>query len=155
MGRQLVKTKLFPVEGLTLQDPAPDDLFMVGDGQLGFTWGLLKANIGSVLWEGTSTGAAKVALTGSGSETYATNTGNSADAYAAGQTHEDATGWDSVRLLVEANDVIVSLKDAQGNWGDDEIFGVGNYELPIACYGVKVKSRLSGQSGFYQMTGRA
>ena len=154
MNGQRITTLLYPISGLELEPDFPTELHIGGEVlQLGLTYMVGKTAIGSALLEATSTGALKVADTGSGLETYETNTGTTADAYAAAQTHEIAGGWDQVSVLVERNDVFVSFKSAAGSWGSDWALPVGNHTVGLTCYGVKFKSRTPGSDAEYEMRG--
>ena len=55
--------------------------------------------------------------------------------------------------MVEREEVVVSLKDSAGNWGDDISFLVGNHEVAMTFYGIKLKSRDPGFDGDYEFWG--
>ena len=154
MNGQRIATILWPIQGLDTEPDFPEELFIDGERlQLGLTYIVGKAPTGSALIEATSTGALKVADTGSGLESYNVNTGTSADAYASEQTHETATGWDEVRVLVERNELFASFKNAAGTWGSDWALTEGEHRIVLACWGVKFKSRVLASDGDYELRG--
>jgi hypothetical protein len=154
LNGQRIATIMWPIQGLDTEPDFPEELFIDGERlQLGLTYIVGKAPTGSALVEATSTGALKVADTGSGLETYEVNTGTSADAYAAGQTHETSSGWDEVRILVERNELFASFKNAAGTWGSDWALAIGEHRIVLSCYGVKFKSRTLASDGDYEMRG--
>tara|TARA_B100001123_G_C15301962_1_gene1021339 strand:- start:44 stop:520 length:477 start_codon:yes stop_codon:yes gene_type:complete len=112
-----------------------------------------KTDDGAAAVEVTSSGSLKVADTGSGLEVVTVYTGTSNDDYESGQTHEYTTADDISDILVEGNDVIVSFKNEAGTWSSDIILPAGTHHREIVSYGFKVKSRYTGQAGFYQYEG--
>lgn len=154
MNGQRIATILWPIQGLNTEPDFPDELHIDGERlQLGLTYIVGKAPTGSALVEATSTGALKVADTGSGLESYDVSTGTSADAYAAGQTHETTTGWDEANILVERQELFASFKNSAGSWGSDWALSLGSHRIVLACWGVKFKSRVVGSDGDYELRG--
>ena len=146
---QELKGRLYPETGVELsgrfgKQKVENIISRTWSALFGFSAGKLVA------LECTSTGVLKTAETGSGLETYATYTGTTVDAYAAGQTHEYAGGADKVDVLVETNDIKASFKDVLGAWGDDISIPVGSYTHEVVSYGVKFKARVSSSQGVYQ-----
>jgi len=150
---QKIDTHLIPEQGMTFDPPYTIEARVDNRISRVLAHVVGKTSVSSRVVEATSTGALKVADTGSGLESYTVHSGTCGDAYAAGQTHETTDGWDKIELIVETFDAVFSFKNSAGTWGSDKILPVGRYVFDFAAYGVKFKNRVAGNNAIYEITG--
>lgn len=110
-----------------------------------------RTSIGSRAIEVTPSGNLKVAIVGSGFESYKTHTGTCSNDYDALRTYENTEGYDRFIVTVETYDAIISLKNQAGTWGDDIILPVGVSDRDISFFGIKIKNRGAGENAVFQI----
>lgn len=150
---QKIITKLWPISGLDLEPPFPEDDVNLGtDVPLRMSLLLGKGGDGSVLIEATSAGALKIADTGAGLESYEQDTGTAADAYAVGQTFEfsEPRSWFQVDLTTTGG--TISLRDAAGSWGDDWVLRSGSVTEEVLSFtGIRIKNTTGSENTVFQI----
>jgi hypothetical protein len=148
---QRIITRLYPIIGLDLEPDFVEELFILPGIQRNLTYLLGKSDDGSVLLEGTTSGALKVADTGSGFEAYTTETGTCADAYAAGQTHEYVAARSVWDFKLDTTDADVQFQNSSGSWGDTIWYVAGQSSIEVSAFGVRLRNHTGGDNTVYQV----
>jgi hypothetical protein len=148
---QRIKTRLYPISGLDVEPDFVADLYI--DDRIQRTMGYLLARTdnGSVLVEGTSAGAIKVADIGSGFEAYEVETGTAADTYTGGNTYEYTDARASWDLKLDSTSADISFQNAAGSWGGNIWLNAGTASIDVSAYGIKIKNHTSGDNTVYQI----
>jgi len=102
----------------------------------------------------TTDGSLKVATTGSGYESYDTDAGTAADAYAAGQQLTIAAGASQWSILVETHEAIIRFRNAGDTaWLNDIPLTKGWHVFDISTTAVQIKNRSAGSNATFTMIG--
>lgn len=111
-----------------------------------------KGPHGGVLIRSTSDGREHVAAAGTSMEVYVVEDGTAANAFAAGNTYDQANAFYVTDILVETNPAIVSFRDQAGIYGAEKIIPVGVASIDLIHYGMRIRNRNAGFNSVYEFT---
>jgi hypothetical protein len=145
-----IETRLFPLTGWTLDPATPDGRILLrGDMEPRLVWIAGTLGTGSVLIEGTSGGALKVADTGSGLEALSVFSGAATNtATSLGIT----VAQSAVKLWITNFGLDVAFKNSAGTWSTDVDFPVGQYEWDFTFSDMRINNTIAGQPSTYFIT---
>lgn len=148
--RNRINELLFPIAGLDLTPVYPEsgEVFLGQDIPLQASYLVGKANIGSVLIEGTADGSLKVANTGSGLTSYEVFTGTTTDTATALGVAVQCARADF--FFYDAA-VTVNYVDAQTATLGAFDLAIGTSSQDFSFSDIKVKSKASGVHSTYQV----
>lgn len=106
----------------------------------------------SIMIKATSDGRLLVAAAGSAMEIYTVETGTAPDTYDAGSTYDSANAIYVTDILVELNDLTISFRNHEGNYGDDKALLIGFTSIDLINYGIRIENRVGGVVGDYELT---
>lgn len=149
MISQKIRSILFPVQGLDLEPPAPEgEIFVRGEVLPTLSMLLGKTTGNSVAIEGTDDGALKVAVVGSGLETYEVFSGTAGDAASAlGVAAQSAR----IDMTISTYGLTIAFQKSDSSWLGDIEFAVGSYSLDFSFQDVRVHNTSAGDNSIYQI----
>jgi len=147
--RQKIKTLLFPVAGLDLEPPTPEeDVNIRGDVQPALALLVGKGTNGTVFVEATADGALKTAEMGAGLESVEVSSGTATDSATAVSLSNSFT---RVTVIVEDFGLDLAFQYASGSWSSDLVLGVGTWTFEITGQDVRVNNEVAGNNSAYKI----
>lgn len=149
---QRIRTVLIPEVGVDLEPRDVVEVKINTDFSRCFAYLIGKGDKSGILLKCTSDGRLLVATAGGAFEVYGVENGIAADTFTTPNTYDQTEAQYVTNILVETNPAIVSFRDVNGLYGDEQRIPVGFTSLDLVHYGMKIRNRNLGNNAVYEFT---